>query len=79
MANGTVTSIKENGTYLIFQINIGNAVYVANVSKAVFDALATNADKQAYIISLISASRRVSRQYEDIYPALIGNILVIPD
>ena len=79
MANGTVTSIKENGTSLVLQITIGGAVYVAIVDKATFNALATNADKQNYIIDLVSATRRVSRQYEDIYPALIGTVLVIPD
>lgn len=79
MANGTVTAIKENGVYLTVSVNIAGAVYFVTVSKDVFDALPTTADKQNYIISTIAGLRQSSRQYEDIYQAFIGTILVIPD
>lgn len=79
MANGTVSSITENVTNLIFEVTIGGAKYSAIVPKNVFDALPANIDKQNYVISVIANNRRTNRQYEDIYPALIGAALVIPD
>jgi hypothetical protein len=79
MANATITSIVENGIGLSVSVNIGGATYSATVPKALFDALPTNADKQNYIISLLAGSRRNSRQYENVYPALIGAVIVIPD
>ena len=79
MASGTITSITENGIFLNFQVTIGSAVYVAIISKIVFDALATNLDKQNYVIGVIANSRRISRLYENIYPTLIGNVITIPD
>jgi hypothetical protein len=79
MANGTLTAITENGVNLLFEVTINGVKYVAIVSKAVFDALPTNVDKQNYVVAIISNNRRTSRQYENIYPALIGSALVIPD
>jgi hypothetical protein len=79
MANGTITAITENTVNLSFSVTINGAVYTAVVSKAVFDALATNADKQNYVISVLSTVRRTARQYEAIYPALIGAAVVVPD
>jgi len=79
MANGTVTAIKENGIYLTVSVNIGGFVYIVSAPKTIFDALATTLEKQNYIISLLSNTRKSNRQYEDIYQTFIGNVLVIPD
>lgn len=79
MSAGTLTNITENGINLIFEVTIGTAKYLAVVSKIIFDALPTNLDKQNFIIGIIRDSRRVNRQFETIYPVLIGNILNIPD
>jgi hypothetical protein len=79
MANGTITAITENTVNLSFTVTIGGALYTASVPKILFDALLTNADKQAYVINVLSGVRRNNRQYETIYPALIGAAIVIPD
>lgn len=79
MANGTITSIIENGTHINVSVSIGGSIYTALVSKAVFDALPTALEKQNFIINILSLSRRTDRQYENIYTSFIGNVLVIPD
>lgn len=79
MANATITAISENTMNLVVTVAIGGASYSAVVPKAVFDALLTNADKQAYIISVFAGGRRNTRQYEAIYPALVGAVIVVPD
>jgi proline racemase len=79
MANATITAITENVGNLSVSVAIGGATYTAIVPKASFDAMATTADKQNYIIAVLAASRRVNRLYENIYPALIGAVIVIPD
>ena len=79
MAIATITAITENTINLVVTIAIGGASYTALIPKATFDALLTNADKQAYIISVFAGGRRNTRQYEAIYPALVGAVIVVPD
>lgn len=79
MASGTITSIKENGLLLTFTVDVAGAMYKVITSKAIFDALVTNLDKQNYIIQVLTNIRRTSREYENIYPAVIGAVIIIPD
>jgi hypothetical protein len=79
MANGIIKSITENGLTLSISVEIGGAIYSVLVKKSEFDALPDNASKQAYVITLLTSSRRSVRQYENIYPALVGTTIVIPD
>lgn len=79
MALGTVTKIRENGAYIMVEVTIGSAVYVASVGKALFDAQLTALDKQNLIINLLSNARRSGRAYEDTFTTLIGSVVTIPD
>ena len=79
MASGTVTRIVEDSQRLSVTVDIGGSLYVALVSKAIFDALLTTVDKQAYIVSVLSGTRRASRQFENVYATLIGTVVVVPD
>lgn len=79
MANGIIRGIVENGVQLTVSVEIAPALYVVSVSKAEFDALPTNVDKQNFIIGHLALMRRTSRQFETIFPALIGTNIVIPD
>ena len=79
MAIATVTRVIENTVTLVFEVNIGGALYSATIAKTVFDALLTNLDKQNYVISVLTLVRRTNRQFENIYPALVGSIITVPD
>lgn len=79
MASGTIKSIVENGLTLTFTVTVSGADYSAVVSKAVFDALVTNVEKQNYVIAIISGNRRSNRLYEIVYPTLIGATVTIVD
>ena len=79
MATATISKIVENSNTLMFEVNIGGALYNAIVLKTVFDALLTNLDKQNYVISILTLVRRTNRQFENTYPTLIGTTVIVPD
>jgi fibrillarin-like rRNA methylase len=79
MASGTLSAITENGTTLSVSVVINGATYTVVISRTVFDTYLTNAEKQAFVVAMLTTARRTNRQYENIYPALIGSVLTIPD
>lgn len=79
MAQGTITQIVEDSQRLRVTVDIGGAKYEVFVSKAVFDALLTDVAKLVHIISVISSTRRTSRQSENAYATLVNAVVVVPD
>ena len=49
------------------------------ISKAVFDTLLTDADRKAYIVSVVASSHRNSGPYVSSHPSLVGAVIVIPN
>lgn len=79
MALGTVTKIRENGSYMLIEVTIGSAIYVATIDKALFDAQLTALAKQTLVINVLSNARKAGRNYEDTFTTLIGTVVTIPD